>query len=429
MKVLVVGGGGREHALVWKLAQSRRVKKLYCAPGNGGIAQLAELVDLSPEDPLALTKWAAEHRIDLTVVGPEGALAQGIVDEFTQRHLPIVGPTRQAAQLETSKAFAKEFCHRTKIATPRYAIFDQPEAAKAYIKEQGVPIVVKADGLCGGKGAIVATTMNEALGAVSLIMEDQIFGAAGRRIVIEEALTGDEVSILAICDGKTATILPSAQDHKRLLAGDKGPNTGGMGAYSPAPVLTEMMLTAITQHIIQPTLTGLTREGLPYCGILYAGLMLTSRGPMVLEFNARFGDPEAQTILPRLKTDLVTVLEASVNGTLEHLTLEWDPRPCVCVVAASGGYPGEYERGKPISGLEEAAQLPDVVIFHAGTKREGQRYFTWGGRVLNVVALGPTVEQAVKQAYQAMEHITFEGMQYRRDIAWRAVRRHARSRT
>ena len=422
MKILVVGGGGREHALVWKLAQSPRVKKLYCAPGNGGIAQLAELVDLSPDQPVELARWSEEHRMDLVVVGPEHALAGGIVDECAARGLPVIGPSRQAAQLESSKAFAKEFCTRHQIPTPRFAVFDQADAAKSYIKEQGVPIVVKADGLCAGKGTIVAATMSEALGAVSLIMEDRLFGDAGRRVVIEQMLTGDEVSVMAIVDGHTAALLPSAQDHKRLLDGDKGPNTGGMGAYSPTPLMTNTLLATIRRDVIAPTVAGLRREGLTYCGVLYAGIMVTEHGPQVLEFNVRFGDPELQAVLPRLQTDVVDVLTAALDGTLANLPLTWDARACVSVVAASKGYPGEYERGKPIAGLDQALDLPDVLVFHAGTKREGSRVFTWGGRVLNIVALDDDLEGALKKAYGAFDTIHFEGMQYRRDIGWRALK-------
>jgi phosphoribosylamine---glycine ligase len=421
MKVLVLGGGGREHAIVSMFAQSIHVDGIYCVPGNGGIAQQAIIADVDANDPIAIAEWAAAHAIDLTVVGPENLLAAGIVDIFQERKLAIFGPNRQAAQLEASKIFTKECCTRWKIPTASYAVFDQPEAAKAYIQEQGVPIVIKPDGLCAGKGTIVASNMNEALGAVTLIMEDRVFGEAGRRILVEEALIGEEVSVLALCDGKTFTVLPSAQDHKRLLDGAQGPNTGGMGAYSPAPLMTDDLRETITRQMIEPTLTGLQREGIVFTGILYAGIMLTEQGPMLLEYNVRFGDPEAQAVLPRLKTDIMDVMQACIQGTLSPCALEWDRRSSVCVVAASAGYPGESEPGKIITGLEDATALPDTIVYHAGTKISGKTIMTAGGRVLNVTALDASIDQAVRKAYQAMEKIHFEGMQYRRDIAWRVV--------
>ena len=423
MKVLVVGSGGREHALVWKLSQSPEVDALFCAPGNGGIGQLAELVDVGAEDIEALAEFAESKEIDLTIVGPEAALAKGIVDVFEKRGLRIFGPTKAAARLESSKAFAKNLMKKSRVPTAAFAVFDDPQAARAYVRQLGAPIVIKADGLCGGKGTIVANTLSEALGAIDLLMEDRIFKQAGERIVVEEKLDGEEVSFLVITDGTTAVPLLASQDHKRLLAHDKGPNTGGMGAYAPVPLVTESVAAQIMEQIIRPTLKGLADEGVAFKGVLYAGLIITAEGPKVLEFNVRFGDPELQAILPLLKDDLVPLLDDAVEGRLSPQGCHWEEGACVCVVLASSGYPGEFAIGKEIKGLELFGDRPGVVIFHAGTRRERERFISWGGRVLNVVAWDVDLEAAVKKAYEAIAGIAFEGMTYRKDIAWRALKK------
>ncbi len=423
MKVLVIGSGGREHALIWQIAKDSRVKKIYAAPGNGGMADLAELVDIGAEDVETLAEFATTHKVDLTIVGPEGPLARGIVDLFTRKGLRIFGPSKAAARLESSKSFTKNLLQKLHVPTPTFAVFDDSQAAKAYVKQAGVPIVIKADGLCGGKGAIVATTMSEALGAIDLMMEDKIFKQAGERVVIEEWVAGEEVSVVGITDGKHIVILPAAQDHKRVFDGDKGPNTGGMGAYAPAPVMTPALQARIMHDILEPVLHGLAKDDIPFRGVLYSGLMLTAEGPTVLEFNVRFGDPEMQAVLPLLRSDFVEFIDAVVDGTLTVVTPQWANQSCACVVVASGGYPGEYAIGKEITGLAEAAAVPGAVIFHAGTKREGQRLLTWGGRVLNVVGVDDDIDGALKRAYTAIEKIRFDGMHYRKDIAWRAKSR------
>lgn len=423
MKVLVVGSGGREHALVWKLSHSPEVRAIYCAPGNGGISQIAETVDIGAEDLDTLAEFAESKDIDLTVVGPEAALAKGIVDVFEKRGLRIFGPTKAAARLESSKAFAKNFLKKYQIPTGQFAVFDDPQAARAYVRQIGAPIVVKADGLCGGKGTIVANTLSEALGAIDLLMEDRIFKQAGERIVVEERLYGEEASIIVLTDGTSALPLVSSQDHKRLLDQDKGPNTGGMGAYAPAPIITDAMAKTVMSQIIEPTLKGLAQEGIGLRGALYAGLMMTADGPKVLEYNVRFGDPELQAILPLLKSDLVSLLDETVEGRLALHRCEWREGSSVCVVLASSGYPGEYQIGKEIAGLETLKGREDVVAFHAGTKRDRERYVSWGGRVLNVVAWDADIESAVKKVYEAIGQIQFAGMTYRKDIAWRAMKK------
>ena len=423
MKVLVIGSGGREHALVWQIAKDPRVKKIYAAPGNGGMAEQAELVDIGAEDIETLAEFAATRKIDLAIVGPEGPLARGIVDLFTRKALRIFGPTKAAARLESSKSFAKNLLKKLHVPTPHFAVFDDSQAAKAYVKQAGVPIVVKADGLCGGKGAIVATTMSEALGAIDLMMEDKIFKQAGERVVIEEWVAGEEVSVLGITDGKHVVILPAAQDHKRVFDGDKGPNTGGMGAYAPAPIMTPELQARITREIIEPVLHGLAKDDILFRGVLYCGLMLTADGPTVLEFNVRFGDPELQAVLPLVRGNFVELIDAVVDGTLTAITPQWAHQSCACVAVASGGYPGEYAIGKEITGLAEAGAVEGAVIFHAGTKREGERLLTWGGRVLNVVGVDDDLEGALKRAYAAIERIHFDGMHYRKDIGWRAVKK------
>ncbi len=435
MKVLVVGGGGREHALVWKIGQSEKVDKIYCAPGNAGIAGLATCVSIEPDRIETLVAFARKEGIDLTVVGPEAPLVAGIVDAFEAEGLKVFGPRRRAAEIEGSKAFAKGLMKKYGIPTARHRTFEDPDLAREYVRQVGAPVVLKADGLAAGKGVIVAQSEEEALVAVERIMEVRAFGAAGRRLVVEEYLEGEEVSVLALVDGEHFVPLASSQDHKRAYDGDEGPNTGGMGAYSPAPCYTPGLAREVEEKVLGPVVKAMVREGRPYRGILYAGLMLTQDGPRVLEFNCRFGDPETQVVLPRMKTDLVAAMEAVVEGRLEEIELDWYPEAAVGVVLASGGYPLEYEEGKVIRGLEEAAALQGVLLFHAGTDRkeapEGgtgdgprrEEIVTAGGRVLGVVALGESIRQAVDLAYRAVGMIEFEGMHYRRDIAHRALSR------
>jgi phosphoribosylamine--glycine ligase len=423
MRVLVVGSGGREHALVWKLSQSPEVTKLYCAPGNGGIGELAELVDVGAEDIEALAEFAESKDIDLTVVGPENTLAKGIVDLFEKRGLRIFGPSKAAARLESSKAFAKNLMKKYHIPTGQFAVFDDAQAARAYVRQLGVPIVVKADGLCGGKGTIVASTLSEALGAIDLLMEDKIFKQAGERIVVEERLVGEEASFIVVTDGVTALPMLTAQDHKRLNDGDKGPNTGGMGAYAPAPVIDKAMTEHVMEQIILPTIRAMSTEGLAFKGVLYAGLMLTSEGPKVLEYNVRFGDPEIQAILPLLKSDLMPIIDDAVEGRLSMTQCHWHSGSSVCVVLASGGYPGDFQIGKEIHGLELLKGRPDVLAFHAGTKRDKERFVSWGGRVLNIIGTGADLESALKKAYDAIGGLQFPGMVYRKDIGFRALKK------
>jgi len=425
MRVLVVGSGGREHALVWKLAQSPEITKLFCAPGNGGIGEAAELVDIGAEDVEALTEFAESKEIDLTIVGPEAALAKGIVDAFEKRGLRIFGPGKAAARLESSKAFAKNLMKKYHIPTGSFAVFDDPQAARAYVRQLGAPIVVKADGLCGGKGTIVAQTLSEALGAIDLLMEDRIFRQAGERVVIEERLVGEEASFIVVTDGITALPLVPSQDHKRLQDADKGPNTGGMGAYAPAPVIDAALSAQVMDAIIQPTLRGMASEGLSLKGALYAGLMLTSDGPKVLEYNVRFGDPEIQAILPLLKSDLVPILDDAVEGRLSTTTCEWNAAHCACVVLVSSGYPGDFRIGKEIQGLERLVDREELFVFHAGTKKDRDRFLTWGGRVLNVVGRGAELGTALARVYDAIGMIHFEGMGFRKDIGFRALKKPA----
>ena len=429
MKVLVVGSGGREHAIVWKIAQSPKVKKIYCAPGNGGIARQAELIDIKTDDMEGLANFAGLEKIDLTVVGPETPLVGGIVDLFEKRGLRIFGPGKESALLEGSKVFAKELMKRFGVPTAAFEVFESSDKARGYIEKMDSPCVVKADGLCAGKGVVVAKTKKEALDAIGEMMDDKVFGEAGRRVIIEECLEGEEASIIVISDGKNFVNLASSQDHKRVYDGDRGPNTGGMGAYSPAPVVTDELYKKIEDGILRPVFQGLGREGKPYKGALYVGVMATPSGPKVLEFNVRLGDPETQAILPRLKSDLVDIMERSIDGTLTGARLEWDRRPCVSVVAASGGYPGHYDKGKEITGLAELDGMKDVVVFHAGTKKGmrkingGDFYITVGGRVLAVSALGGDIKSAIDNCYSAAEKIRFDGMHYRKDIGFRAITR------
>lgn len=422
MRILVIGNGGREHALVWKLAMSPRVEKIYAIPGNPGIAQLAECVDIGIGNNEALAKFAGEKGISLTVVGPEAPLANGIVDYFTGRGLKVFGPSQAAAELEGSKAFAKGLMQKYGIPTARYAVFSDPDQATAYIREHKAPIVVKADGLAAGKGVIVAMTEEEALRAVDSIMRDHTFGAAGSQVVIEEFLQGEEASLLAFTDGTTVVPMLAAQDHKRIFDGDQGPNTGGMGAYAPAPVVTAALQADIVRDILQPAVDAMRQEGRLYCGCLYAGLMITETGPKVIEFNARFGDPETQVVLPLLASDLVDIMEACVEGRLAQCEINWLNQAAVCVVMAAGGYPGDYAKGEPIRGLQAAAE-EGICVFHAGTALRGDTVVTGGGRVLGVTATAETIPAAVQKAYAAVKHIDFKDVQYRKDIAYRAMNR------
>ncbi len=422
MRVLVVGSGGREHTLVWKIAQSPLAEKVFCAPGNGGIQELAECVNISASDVPALADFAEKQKIDLTVVGPEAPLAEGITDEFIRRGLRIFGPTKAAAQVEASKVFAKGTMVKYGIPTADFVVFDAAEKALRHIRKRPAPMVVKADGLAAGKGVIVCRTRDDAEEAVRRIMLEKEFGPCGNKVVIEDCLVGEEASLLAFTDGETVLPMDSAQDHKPVFDNDEGPNTGGMGAYSPAPVVTPEVYRRINNEILTPMIRGLAAEGIEYKGVLYAGLMITDDGPKVLEFNVRFGDPESQALLPRLKNDLVEVMNAVVDGRLSEIELKWNPKAAVCVVMASGGYPGPYEKGKTITGLDSVDDN-SVVVFHAGTKRlEDGRIVTDGGRVLGVTGLGDTIGQAIERTYAAVEKIHFDGAHYRKDIGAKALR-------
>ena len=417
MKILVIGSGGREHALVWKLSQSAGVDRIFCAPGNAGTAQLAENVAISATDLPALVRFAKENGVDLTVVGPDDPLAAGIVDLFHTEKLRVFGPTKSAARLESSKIFAKELMREQGIPTATAKTFSESEGAIRYAEQLNFPIVIKADGLALGKGVIIAPDIDTAKSTISSMMNDGRFGEAGRRIVIEEFLHGTECSLHALVGGKSYRLLETARDHKRIFDGDKGPNTGGMGAFSPANNWNSAMATQFDNKIMRPMLRGLNQQGVEFRGLLFPGLMITTDGARVLEFNCRFGDPETQAILPRMKSDLLPLLEATIDGQIDNHTIEWDERACVAVVLASGGYPDKYDTGKTISALDETAKLPDVQIFHAGTKRVNGQIVTAGGRVLAVSALGSTIEAARSRAYEAIAQIHFEGCHYRRDIA------------
>lgn len=421
MRVMVVGKGGREHALCWRLNQSPSVWKLFCTIGNPGINSLATPVPVEPNDVKRLADFAAQERIDLTVVGPEEPLTLGIADEFAARGLTLIGPTKAAAQLEASKSFAKQIMREAGVPTADFAVFDDLEQARAHVRRMCGPMVVKADGLAAGKGVAVCEGVEQALRAVDDAMARGVFGAAGRRVVIEERLAGQEVSFFALCDGTGAMALGMAQDHKPVFDGDRGPNTGGMGAYSPTPFVSDAELKKIGEQILTPWRQGCAAEGIDFRGILYPGIMLTRDGPRVLEFNARFGDPETQVYLTRLENDLVELLHASADGALDKIELTWKPQASLCVVMASAGYPGNYEKGKPISGLDDAAQLPGVKIFHAGTAWKNGQIVTHGGRVLGVTALGRDLKAAQTAAYAAVEKIHFDGAHFRRDIASRGL--------
>ncbi len=424
MRILVVGGGGREHTLVWKLKQSPLVEKIYCAPGNAGIARDAECVSLSVEDLERLADFAEKEEIDLTVVGPEGPLVDGIVDLFNRKGLKIFGPSKKAAQLEGSKVFAKDLMVKYNIPTSEYKIFTNPEEAIKYIKKIGVPIVVKADGLAAGKGVIVCEEEEEeeALLALKKIMIDRAFGEAGRKVIVEECLRGEEASILAFTDGDAVLAMVSSQDHKPVFDGDRGPNTGGMGAYAPAPVITPEMSRFVEEKILIPAVKGLKAEGCHYSGVIYAGLMMTEKGPKVLEFNCRFGDPEAQVVIPMLKSDLVPILQAVVEGRLGEIKAEWLDNHAVCVVMASGGYPGSYQKGKEITGLENLKGKEGLFVFHAGTADNNGQIVTSGGRVLGVTGWADTLSQTLEKVYGAVEAVNFDGAHYRKDIGQKALK-------
>src|SRR5215472_6110579 len=422
MKVLVIGSGGREHALVWKLGQSPRISQVYCAPGNGGISRDAECVAADQKNLESLVALANRLRPDLTVVGPELPLQLGVVDEFTRRGWPIFGPTKAAAQLETSKSFAKEFVQRHRIPTAPYAVCSSPGHIKATLSRFSTPVVIKADGLAAGKGVVLSKTKEEATTAANEMLLGKMVGEAGVRVVVEECLKGDELSFLVLSDGERIAPLVAAQDHKRVGDGDTGPNTGGMGAYSFPGLLDTQMTHWLLQHVARPVIEGMKAEGIEYKGILYCGLMMTARGPMVLEFNCRFGDPETQAILMRLDSDLLEALEASVEGRVSDAEFRWSRDAAVSVVMASGGYPGTIEVGKKISGLEEAEKIQGTKVFHAGTSARDEAYYTSAGRVLGVSARAPSLDLDVERAYQAVSRIQFDGAHYRKDIAARALR-------
>lgn len=420
MKVLVIGSGGREHALVWKISQSKKVDKIYCAPGNAGIAQQAECVPIKADDLDHLLQFAQQKEIDLTVVGPEVPLTMGIVDRFTAAGLKIFGPDARAAEIEGSKTFAKDLMAKYGIPTAKYGAFTEADEAKAFLSQVGLPCVVKADGLAAGKGVLICETLHDAETAIDEILVDNKFGNAGSRVVVEEFLTGQEVSMLAFTDGKTVVPMVSSQDHKRIWDGDKGLNTGGMGAYSPAPIYTPEIHDIVVPQVLEATVQAMAAEGRPFAGVLYAGLMLTADGPKVLEFNARFGDPETQAVLPRLESDLVDIFLAIIDGQLDKADIRWREEAAVCVVLASGGYPESSDKGRVIQGLD-AASATGATVFHAGTKEDDNgQIVTNGGRVLGVSALGKDIAEAIHNAYQGVEKITFENMQYRTDIGKKA---------
>lgn len=419
--VLIIGGGGREHSLAWKLGQSPKVKKIYIAPGNGGTAQIGENVAIAATDIPALVTFALEKKIDLTVVGQDDPLALSIVNAFKKKGLKIWGPTQKAAQIESSKVFAKGLMQQFNIPTARYQSFNNYQSALQYLQSVGAPIVIKASGLALGKGVTVCKTLAEAKNALKAAMVDKVFGEAGNQVVIEEFLAGPEFSIHAFCDGKTFKLLPSSQDHKPVLEGNLGPNTGGMGTIAPVPWVSQNEMDGIARNIVQPALKGIKKLANPFVGLLYPGLIETSQGPKVIEFNARFGDPECQSYMRLLKTDLLEILEACVDGKLSDVKMEWRQGFACCVMLASGGYPGKYEKGFPITGIEKAEKLEDVIIFHAGTKMDGKKLVTNGGRVLGVSATGDTLKKALDKAYSTIKLIRFEGMQYRKDIGQKSL--------
>jgi phosphoribosylamine--glycine ligase len=418
MNILLIGSGGREHALAWKMAASTELTKLWCAPGNAGIAREAECIALDVVDHTAVIAFCKANKVDLVVVGPEAPLAAGLVDDLASADIKAFGPSKAASQLESSKGFTKDLCKANNIPTAAYERFKDAASAKAYVRENGAPIVVKADGLAAGKGVVVAMTLNEAEEAV-----DALFRTQGAECVVEEFMEGEEASFFVLCDGQHALPLATAQDHKRAYDGDKGPNTGGMGAYSPAPVMTDAMVARTMEEIIRPTLAAMKAKGMPYKGVLFAGLMMTSEGPKLIEYNVRFGDPETQVLMVRLMSDLVPALMAAVDGELHHFDLRWYPQSALTVVMAANGYPGDYAKGSVIAGLDEAGHVEGVEIFHAGTRSDGARVLANGGRVLNVTAMGENVGQAQRRAYQAVDKIQWPDGFCRRDIGWQAIKR------
>lgn len=426
MNVLVIGSGGREHTIAWKLLQSPQVKKVYCAPGNGGTAQIAQNVPIGVNDFAALAQFVKDEGIDLTVVGPEDPLLGGIVDFFEERNLPIFGPNGRAAMIEGSKSFAKRLMMRYNIPTSAYESFIDYESAIAYVREQGAPIVIKADGLAAGKGVVVAETLEEAEEALRQIMEESIFGEAGTRVVVEECMFGEELSLLSFVDGETVKPMVTSQDHKRIFNDDRGPNTGGMGTYAPVPQMSKELVDQIVETIVKPMAKGMAQDGIPFKGILYTGLMITEQGPKVVEFNARFGDPETQVILPLLETDLLEIVVATIKGELDAVDVKWKKGSAVCVVMAAPGYPGDYPKGQLIEGLDRTGE--NVTVFHAGTKTVEEGIVTSGGRVLGVTATGEDLEKARAAAYETVQAISFEGAQYRTDIAAKAMRHQNNSR-
>jgi len=423
MKVLIIGGGGREHALVWKIAQSPKVKKIYCAPGNAGIADLATCLPINSGDINKLLEFAKKEKIDLTIVGPEDPLCNGIVDIFEKQGLKVFGANQKAVEIESSKSFAKDLMNKYGINTAAGKTFTSYKKAEDYIRKTGAPLVVKADGLAAGKGVIVCETVSKAIDALKLIIKKRAFGDAGNKVVVEKCLTGEEASFLAFTDGKNLLPLPSSQDHKAIYDNDQGPNTGGMGAYSSAPIIDRYMYKKIMEEVMMPTIRAMASEGRLYKGVLYAGLMIDKDRIKVLEFNARFGDPEAQPLLMRIKNDIVPIMEATIEGTLDKCKLEIDDRATVCVVMASKGYPGSYKKGIPISGLKDVKRMKDVVVFHAGTDKKDKKIVTNGGRVLGVTALGNSVKKAISKAYMAASRITWDGVYYRKDIGQKALKR------
>ncbi len=421
MKVLVIGSGGREHSLVWKIAQSPLVSKIFCAPGNPGISELAECINITVDQTEQLCEFAVQENIDLTVVGPEAPLVDGIVDLFNEHGLKVFGPDKKAAILEDSKVFSKCLLKKHGIPTAGFQCFDDYQQARRYIVSKEAPIVVKADGLSKGKGVFVCKTNDEALQAIDSIMKDKVFGEAGNQVVIEECLIGEEISLLAFTDGKNIIAMESSQDHKTVFDGDNGPNTGGMGAYSPVPLMTGELYLQVEKEILVPTVHAMNREERPYKGVIYIGLMITDAGPMVLEYNVRLGDPEAQVILSRMKSDIVPIMLATISGELDKVDLEWYSQASVCVVMASGGYPGSYDNGKEMVGLDLLKNQDGISVFHAGTKSADGKIVTNGGRVLGVVACGEKIEDAQKNVYEAVSKISFDGVHYRRDIASKAI--------
>jgi len=422
MKILVIGNGGREHALVWKINQSPKVSKIYCAPGNAGISQLAQCIDIGPDKITALADFAQDKKIDLTVVGPELSLSMGIVDEFTKRGLKIFGPTKTATEIESSKVFSKYMMKKYLIPTANYSTFTDAKEAMVYIGKRPFPLVLKADGLAAGKGVFIVRDADEAKAALDSLMNEKIFGDAGLQVIVEDYLEGEEVSILAFSDGETVIPMVSSQDHKKIFDNDLGPNTGGMGAYTPVPFYDEHAENEVLEEILKPIISGLKKEGREYKGVIYAGLVFTKEGIKVLEFNARFGDPETQVLLPGLETDIVEIFMAVIEGQLAKIDIKWNNNAVVCVVAASGGYPAKYQKGKRISGLEKLENKNNAFVFHAGTKYQDGKIVTSGGRVLGMTAWAENIKEAKRKAYEGMEKISFEDMYYRKDIALKAIK-------